>query len=354
MKIGINCGHTASGAGYGAVGIIEESLHTRLVGNCLMEKMRNAGIKVIDCTVDRAASRKEYLAETAAKANREELDWFVSIHFNASADHQGRGVEVYTYQGRQHPEALAVCTSMRELGFGDRGIKDGTGLYVIRQTKAKAMLIEVCFCDNQADVDLYYAAGAHDAVARAVLSAFIPAAKEGLWQHKNHAAEFIQFVGRVAGEDWRERKIILPSVVTAQAIKESAWGTSELARQANALFGIKENGWTGRIYVKTAVEQRKDGSYYAVPQTKWRAYDSPEQSILDHNDYIATRSTDGGRTLRYQPVIGCDNYILACQYLQKCGYATAAGYADSLIHDYIEKYNLTQFDFWEENLKQKI
>ncbi|MBD5456582.1 MAG: hypothetical protein HDR23_08985 [Lachnospiraceae bacterium] len=81
-----------------------------------------------------------------------------------------------------------------------------------------------------------------------------------------------------------------------------------------------------------------------MDNTEWRAYDSWEQSILDHNDYIAARSTDGGKTLQYQPVIGCDNYVLACQYLQKCGYATAINYDESLINDYIEKYGLVRFD----------
>ena len=137
---------------------------------------------------------------------------------------------------------------------------------------------------------------------------------------------------------------MLPSVVIAQAIKESARGTSELARKANALFGIKKNGWTGRVYVKAATEQRPDGSYYVVDNTQWRAYDSWEESILDHNDYIATRSTDGGRTLRYQPIIGCEDYILCCQYLKECGYATAIDYDESLINDYIEKYKLFLFD----------
>ena len=137
---------------------------------------------------------------------------------------------------------------------------------------------------------------------------------------------------------------MLPSVVAAQAIKESARGTSELAQKANALFGIKKNGWTGRIYIKEAVEQREDGSYYTVDQTQWRAYESWEQSILDHNDYIATRRMEGGRRLRYESVIGCENYVLACQHLQECGYATALNYAESLINDYIEKYNLIRFD----------
>ena len=43
MTIGINCGHTASGAGYGAVGIIKESEHTRLVGRALMSLLQSAG-----------------------------------------------------------------------------------------------------------------------------------------------------------------------------------------------------------------------------------------------------------------------------------------------------------------------
>ena len=32
MKIGVNDGHTLSGAGTGAVGVIKEGEHTRLVG----------------------------------------------------------------------------------------------------------------------------------------------------------------------------------------------------------------------------------------------------------------------------------------------------------------------------------
>ena len=136
----------------------------------------------------------------------------------------------------------------------------------------------------------------------------------------------------------------LPSVVTAQAIKESAWGTSELACKANALFGIKENGWKGRIYIKEAIEQKPDGSYYKVDDTRWRAYDNWEQSILDHNNYIATRSTDGGRSLRYGAVIGCCDPELVCWYLQRCGYATSITYAESLMKDYVVKYDLTVYD----------
>ncbi len=344
MIIGINCGHTIEGAGSGAVGLFKESEHTRLVGELLMKKLMDAGVKVINCTVDRAVSQEAYLQKTIQIANQSGVELFISIHFNASGGHRAQGVEVYTYQGRKHADALAICSHIEKLGFLNRGVKDGSGLYVIRKTKARAILIEVCFCDNDLDVAIYHQVGAEKAISHAVFEALSETVVEGKEEIADTKEGFMDYVGGIASRDWRERKIILPSVVVAQAIKESAWGTSELARNAKALFGIKENGWNGRIYLKAATEQRPDGSYYTVEQTKWRAYDSWEQSILDHNDYIARRSTDGGRTLRYAPVIGCSDYILAARHLQECGYATAHGYAESLIHDYIEQYRLTRFD----------
>ena len=345
MKIGINCGHTMEGAGSGAVGLFEESVHTRLVGGLVMKKLTEAGITVTDCTVERAVSQEAYLVEAVRKANLSDVDLFLSIHFNASKEHSAHGVEVYTYEGRKHAEALAVCNHLERMGFINRGIKDGSGLYVIRKTRAKAMLIEVCFCDNDIDVEIYRRAGAEKAAADAVYNALVETVigKRKQW-FDEEKQEFMDLVGKVAVRDWQERRIILPSVVIAQAVKESAWGTSELARKANALFGIKKNEWKGRIYVKDAVEQRPDGSYITVPGTRWRAYDSFEESVIDHNDYIATRSLDGGKTLRYAPIIGCREYVLVCQYLQSCGYATSHGYADSLIRDYIEAHGLTRFD----------
>lgn len=348
MMIGINCGHTISGAGYGAAGLIKESEHTRLVGHALMGLLKAAGITVIDCTIDQADTQNEYLAAAVALANRKELDWFISIHFNASKAHTGHGVEVYTYKGRQYQDALDVCANLSELGFTNRGVKAGSGLYVIRKTKAKSMLIEVCFCDSEQDTAIYEASGGAQGVAKAIYKAIyketvIPSMQPPEEEHDLSREEFHSFVGSIARKDWKERRIMLPSVVIAQASIESAAGTSELAVNANALFGIKKNGWTGRVYIKDAAEQNPDGSYRTDANVEWRAYDSWEQSVLDHNSYIATRSTDGGKTLRYAPVIGCNDYILACQHLQQCKYATSQKYAETLIN-YIEKYDLTEYD----------
>ena len=356
MVIGINCGHTASGAGYGAVGIIKESEHTRLVGQALMGLLQSAGATVIDCTIDQANTQNEYLAAAVALANRQDLDWFISIHFNASAAHTGHGAEVYTYEGRQYQDALDICFNLEELGFANRGVKSGSGLYVIRKTKAKAMLIEVCFCDNQQDIDTYNAAGGAEGIARAIYkgiykeavlpSVQVPAAEN----HNLTREEFIEFVGNIAQKDWIDRRLVLPSVVIAQAIKESGFGTSELAVNANALFGIKQNGWAGRVYAKDATEQNADGSYRTDKNVLWRAYDSWEQSILDHNTYLSERKVGSQTEPNWKNVIGCENYVLAVQYLQNAQfpYATSQTYEKSLIHDYIEKYNLTQYDIIED------
>lgn len=156
MKIGINCGHTLKGPGSGADGIINESLETRNVGNALIELLKNNGNEVINCTVDQADSQNAYLVECVKLANQQDLDYFISIHFNAGG---GKGTEVYTYKGKEYIEALKVCENISTLGFNNRGIKDGSGMYVIRKTKAKSMLIEVCFV-NSDDANKYLDIGA--------------------------------------------------------------------------------------------------------------------------------------------------------------------------------------------------
>ena len=346
MVIGINCGHTVSGAGSGAVGIVRESEQTRLVGHALMSLLRSAGATVIDCTIDKANTQAEYLAAAVALGNRQDLDWFISIHFNATASHTGHGTEVYTYKGQKFDDAVSVAANISRLGFDNRGVKDGSGLYVIHKTKAKSMLIECCFCDNTTNVQKYNEIGGAAGMAKAIYAGIYHQTVEIQPATENHDLshdDFIKFIGTIAQKDWLTTHRVLPSIVLAQAIKESGWGKSELATKANALFGIKLNGWTGRTYCKDATEQNKDGTYRVDRNCLWRAYDSWHDSIIDHNDYIAGRSTDG-KVKRFGAIVGNTDYRAVAQILQDKSYATAQNYATSLVNDYILKYNLSTWD----------
>lgn len=184
---------------------------------------------------------------------------------------------------------------------------------------------------------------------------------------------FINYVAEIAVKDWNERGIMLPSVVIAQACKESAFGTSELATKANALFGIKLNGWTGKSYRKKADEQNPDGTFRTDPNALWRAYDSWEQSILDHSTYIAERKVGNQTEPNFKAIVGETNVkkviagfvgdpnryatSVACkdpelrQYVLEgksvYPYATGINYPQSLLDDYILKYNLTKYDTME-------
>lgn len=157
MRIGVNCGHTVSGQpGCGAVGRIDESVETRAVGKILIGMLKSLGHTVHDCTNDFAASTTSNLRQIVDMANAHPLDLFVSIHFNSGG---GRGTEVFTHGGANFTEAQQTCDAISELGFKNRGIKDGSNLYVIRRSNAKAMLVECCFVDTD-DADEYKSIGA--------------------------------------------------------------------------------------------------------------------------------------------------------------------------------------------------
>ena len=168
MRIGINCGHTVSGTpGSGAMGYLNESNETRAVGYKLMEILKNQGHTVIDCTDDKSPSASANLKKICALANAQPLDMFLSIHFNAGG---GMGTEVFTYGSGDVAYAGKIKSALYSLGFRDRGIKDGSNLYVIRNTKAPAALLEVCFVDTRTDAELYARLGA-DRVAEAIAEA---------------------------------------------------------------------------------------------------------------------------------------------------------------------------------------
>lgn len=156
MKIAINAGHTAVGAGSGAVykGWHESDI-VRDVTRALIPLLRKKGHDVKTVNVDRAATQNAYLKSVCQLANATGADLFLSIHCNASVTHLGKGCEAYTWKGRKVKQAVRICDSLADLGFKNRGVKDGSKLYVVKHTVATAVLVELFFLDNSTDRALY-------------------------------------------------------------------------------------------------------------------------------------------------------------------------------------------------------
>ena len=128
---------------------------------------------------------------------------------------------------------------------------------------------------------------------------------------------------------------ILPSLCIAQACVESAYGTSELAVNANNLFGIKAgSGWSGQTYTKNT--QEWDGSKYITVSAAFRAYDTMVACVEDYLDKITTMD-------RYKNLVGCTDIREACRLIREDGWATSPTYTETLL-DRVDKHNLTQYD----------
>jgi N-acetylmuramoyl-L-alanine amidase len=116
IKISINAGHTATGAGYGAVykGFRESEIN-RAVVKALIPNLQKLGHTVHNSTVDKASTNSAYLSQVVKSANNSGADLFLSIHCNASSAHTGYGVECWTYKGNKHEAAKRICANMSSL-----------------------------------------------------------------------------------------------------------------------------------------------------------------------------------------------------------------------------------------------
>lgn len=150
-KYVINAGHTKLGKGTGAVGLLNESIETRKIVCELMSLLADTKHEIIPAIFDKSDNN---LKEAVNLANNEKADLFISVHLNAGG---GQGSECYTWKGNKVKQASSILTNLEKIGFKNRGIKNGSHLYVIKNTKATAILVECCFVDNTKDKEKYNA-----------------------------------------------------------------------------------------------------------------------------------------------------------------------------------------------------
>lgn len=160
--------------------------------------------------------------------------------------------------------------------------------------------------------------------------------------------EFVEKIGPLAAQDMKTSGV-LASITAAQACLESGYGSTELAVNANNLFGMKcslsgntwDSVWDGvSKYTKKTNEQKPDGTVYTIT-ADFRKYPDILTSIKDHSCYL--NGAMNGSKRRYEGLSGEKDYRRAAELIKAGGYATDIAYVDKLC-SLIERWDLTQYD----------
>lgn len=147
--------------------------------------------------------------------------------------------------------------------------------------------------------------------------------------------EFINYLTPAAQKNQKTYHV-LSSISLAQAILESDWGRSDLAKERNNLYGIK-----GGNEDPNYLTQEFNGENFITVDEPFRTYNSFEESMEDHAVLLVNGTTYNPQI--YHEVLYASNYQEAAYALQNAGYATDPNYASKLI-GLIEEYRLHEFD----------
>jgi N-acetylmuramoyl-L-alanine amidase len=153
MKFGIDIGHNCP-PDSGASGIKSEDRLTMEVGNKVIDKLKSLGHTVIPCKPNSASTVSQSLGSRCNIANNNRVDVFVSIHFNAF-NGKANGAEIFAMSDAGRKIAQPVLNEIIKLGFFNRGVKNGSHLYVLKRTNMPGILIECCFIDSAKDMQIY-------------------------------------------------------------------------------------------------------------------------------------------------------------------------------------------------------
>ena len=119
------------------------------------------------------------------------------------------------------------------------------------------------------------------------------------------------------------------SITLAQALHESANGTSQLAMKANNHFGVRcSSNWNGKRFHRNG--NKKNYCF--------RKYNTVAEAYQDRSSFL-------GKNKKYAFLFKYNqqDYVHWAKGLQRAGYASSKTYAKQLIKT-IERYNLAQYD----------
>lgn len=161
--------------------------------------------------------------------------------------------------------------------------------------------------------------------------------------HAHAASKQEAFIAAIAPYAQESMRLtgVPASVTIAQASVESGWGESELARNANAYFGVKckeggDNGPYAKGCYTKLTKEFVNGEWITI-SAPFRKYASKRDSVLDHGDFLKTRSHYAAA---FQYTNDPDQFI---REVHKGGYATAPDYADAMIRQ-MRDHDLYKYD----------
>lgn len=149
MRISVHGGHNSivQGANYGTR---KEHVMDRAVKDALISKLRALGHTVYDDTDEVGTTQNANLNNIVAKCNSHAVDLVISVHLNAY-NGSANGVEVLYYD-KQELASKVSAQLAKDIGWFNRGAKQRTDLAVLARTNAPAILLELGFIDNDADM----------------------------------------------------------------------------------------------------------------------------------------------------------------------------------------------------------
>jgi N-acetylmuramoyl-L-alanine amidase len=182
LKIAVDPGHNCP-PDTGCAGLsprypTEDKL-TKELADKVIQRLKERGHEVINCLPKgRVSSVIESLRARVVQANEAKVNLYVSLHFNCF-NLKAHGTEVYAVSKKGTKLAEYIVNNIaKACGFKNRGVKKGSHLYVLKMTKAVAVLVEACFCDNEDDMNRYDADKVADAIVDGI-TAYINEEKSG-------------------------------------------------------------------------------------------------------------------------------------------------------------------------------
>lgn len=219
--IAVDDGHGTNTSGKRTPAGYKENEFNHYTKEFLIDELKRNNFKIVDCS----PSRSDNSLEDRVKRERNgKADIFISIHFNAMGSKwqdKASGIETYYHgvggvKGNGYKLAKLVHaellkgTKLKDRGVKSDGVLYNNGLYVLRETKSPAILVECGFMDNKKEAELMkstsYRKECSQEIAKGICKYFGVAYKEKKKEEKKEIKYIVQ-AGAFTSKDEADKLI---------------------------------------------------------------------------------------------------------------------------------------------------